>query len=189
MSETDDELIVTAISRMDQWKRQVLDRDGSCCVNCEKKSRIAPCFIVPPEAGGRVRMQNGVTLCRDCRIATESARVLPLRIDNKTPINFLISSKLHEIVERFAHNGSKFGSISALVRRMIHSFINEPELYEDVGQWQDGGSDVKINGWVDGAEFGRFKVICQERGMTYTDTLKALLLMAIDGYENDNDTH
>jgi hypothetical protein len=144
---------------------------------------VAACFVIPSEAGGRIRIENGVSLCRECRIAAEGARVLPLRIDNKTPINFLISNKLHDTIEKFAHNGSKFGSISALVRHMISSFITEPEMYEDIGMWQDFGSGVKINGWVDGSIYLTFKAMCQDRGMSYTDTLKSLLLVAVDGYE------
>ena len=66
---------------------------------------------------------------------------------------------------------------------MISSFITQPELYEDLSNWQDGGSDVKVNGWVDGAQYEVFKVMCRDRGLSYTDALKGLLLVAIDGYE------
>ena len=148
---TENNLIVNnRATEVADWKKLVLERDKSTCCNCESKLQVAACFVVPPEAGGRVKLSNGITLCRDCRIVSESARVLPLRIDNKTPINFLISKKLHEAVDSYVHNGSNFGSISSLVRRMISSFITEPELYEDMAQWQDDGSEVKINGWVNG---------------------------------------
>jgi hypothetical protein len=176
-------------SVLSEWKRLVLARDGNRCANCERERQVAACFIIPPEVGGRMRPQNGVTLCRECRIAAEGARVLPQRIDNKTPINFLISRELHEIVDKFAHNGSKFGSISALVRRMISSFITEPELYEDLHLWQDHGSEVKVNGWVDGSQYEVFKHMCQDRNMSYTDALKSLLLVAVDGYEPGKERH
>ena len=174
------------VDKIKDWKESVLKRDNGRCVNCERKSHISACFVIPPEAGGRIRTENGVTLCRECRVAADGARVLPVRIDNKTPINFLMSRRLHDAVDRYAKNGSKFGSISALVRRQITSFIVDPELYEDIRQWQDDGSDVKVNGWVDGDQYEVFKRMCQERGLTYTDALKALLLVAIDGYKSDN---
>ena len=172
-----------------EWKKKVLERDQGACCNCGSKLQVAACFIVPPEARGNVKVSNGVTLCRECRIAAESARVLPQRIDNKTPINFLISKKLHESVDAYVHNGSNFGSVSALVRRMISSFITETELYEDMAQWQDDGSEVKINGWVDGRIYDVFKRMCQDRGLSYTDALKSLLLMAVDGYEKSDARH
>jgi len=109
--------------------------------------------------------------------------VLPARIENKSPINFFVSRNLHTHVSEYVHNGSKFGSVSALVRKMIHSFITEQDLYEDLAQWQDKGSDVRINGWVDGSQYESFKAICSERGMSYTDALKGLLLVAVEGYE------
>jgi hypothetical protein len=133
--------------------------------------------------GGHVRTSNGVTVCRECRLRADSARVLPQRIDNKTPVNFLMSSVLHRAVHKYAHNGSKFGTVSALMRAMISSFITQPELYEDLQSWQDAGSAVKVNGWVDGSQYEVFKSMCRDRGLSYTDALKGLLLVAIDGYE------
>jgi len=175
------------VSGMGEWKSRVLERDGHACVNCERTQKVAACFIVPIEAGGKLRVSNGATVCRECRIAAESARVLPLRIDNKTPINFLISQDLHKTVRGYVHNGSRFGSVSALLRAMIGSFITQPELYEDLQQWQDEGSDVKVNGWVDGMHYEVFKSMCQDRGVSYTDALKSLLLVAVEGKKAPED--
>lgn len=168
-----------------QWKKQVLERDASTCINCGQTHKVAACFIIPPEAGGRLVVSNGATICRDCRISAEGARVLPVRIEQKTPINFFISKNLHSNIENALEKTEKFGSLSSLVRRMISSFITEPELYEDLSLWQDDGSDVKINGWVDGNQYEVFKRMCQEKNISYTDAMKALLLMAIDGMIDD----
>ena len=170
------------VSSIREWKQSVLTRDGSCR-NCGSPNKLAACFVVPPEVGGHVRTSNGVTVCRECRLRADSARVLPQRIDNKTPVNFLMSSVLHRAVHKYAHNGSKFGTVSALMRAMISSFITQPELYEDLQSWQDAGSAVKVNGWVDGSQYEVFKSMCRDRGLSYTDALKGLLLVAIDGYE------
>jgi hypothetical protein len=169
-----------------EWKDKVLERDGGRCVNCSGEDKVAACFVVPVEVGGNLRVSNGVTVCRECKIAAESSRILPQRIDNKTPINFLISDKLHKTVNRYVHNGSKFGSVSALMRSMISSYIAQPELFEDLQMWQDNGSDVKVNGWVDGLQYQTFKGMCRSKGISYTDALKALLLVAIDGYKPGN---
>lgn len=176
------------VSSLDEWKTKVIARDGGECVNCGINQKVTACFIVPPEVGGKLRTSNGVSVCRECRIAAESARVLPTRIDNKTPINFLISRKLQETVSDYAHNGSNFGSVSGVVRQMINAFISSPEMFEDLALWQDPGSDVKINGWVDGSQYETFKRMCQDRGMSYTDALKSLLLVAIDGYKPNKDS-
>lgn len=174
-------------SALSSWKTAVLTRDSNQCVNCGSDDKVAACFVIPSEVGGNVKLSNGVTVCRDCRISAESSRVLPQRIDNKTPINFLISSNLHSIVNQYVHNGSNFGSVSALMRSMISSYICEPEIYEDLQSWQDNGSDVKITGWVDGVQYHEFKRLCKNKGISYTDALKALLLVAIDGYETGKD--
>ena len=169
------------VADMGEWKRRVQERDGYACINCERTERLAVCFIIPFEAGGKLRVSNGVTVCRDCRLAADSVRALPQRIDNKTPINFLISRELHRTVQKYVHGQSRFGSVSALLRAMISSFIAQPEMYEDLQQWQDEGSDVKVNGWVDGSRYEVFKSMCQDRGVSYTDALKSLLLVAVEG--------
>lgn len=170
------------VSSLRDWKDKVLARD-EVCRNCGSHQKIAACFVIPPEVGGHLRVSNGIVLCRECRIKAESARVLPQRIDNKTPVNFLMSGVLHKTVHKYVHNGSRFGTVSALMRAMISSFITQPELYEDLTNWQDAGSDVKVNGWVDGAQYEVFKGMCRDRGVSYTDALKALLMVAIDGYD------
>jgi hypothetical protein len=162
------------------WKRSVLERDKSTCVNCERTRHVAASFVIPPEAGGRIRLSNGVSLCRECRIAAEGHRVLPQRIDNKTPINFLVSRRLHEAVEKFVHEQSNFGNISALIRHMISAFITSPELFDDLDMWQDDGSDIKVNGWVDGVQYECFKQLCYERNLSFTSAFKSLLLVAIN---------
>ncbi len=164
---------------LSEWKRAILERDGSACVNCERTRNIAVRFIVPFEVGGRIRPSNGVTLCRDCRIQSEGAQVMPQKIDNKTPINFFISRNLHDTVNKYAEV-SNFGNISALIRSMIMAFITSPEQFEDLTLFQDHGSDVKINGWVDGSQYTLFKQLCAYRGVSYTDAFKSLLLIAID---------
>jgi hypothetical protein len=174
------------VKTLEEWKQKVIERDKGECVNCTNVGKVTACFIIPPEVGGKLRTQNGVTVCRDCRIAAEGARVLPTRIDNKTPINFLISAKLHKVVMDYASNGSNYGSVSSVVRGMMNSFIASPELFEDMALWQDIGSDVKVNGWVDGNQYELFKNMCNDRGISYTDALKSLLLMAVDGYTKDN---
>ena len=171
------------VSSLRDWKQKVLERDENACLNCSSRSKVAVCFIIPPEVGGHLRIGNGVTVCRECRLKAESARVLPQRIDNKTPVNFLMSKALHQYIHQYVHNGSRFGTVSALMRTMISSFITQPEMYEDLQVWQDAGSDVKVNGWVDGAQYEVFKGMCRDKGLSYTDALKGLLLVAVDGYE------
>lgn len=179
---------VSDVATLQEWKAKVLERDGGC-VNCGRTSRIAACFVIPPDAGGTLRVQNGVTLCRDCRIAAEGSRFFPQRIDNKTPINFLVSKNLHRCVHAYVRNGSRFGSVSALLRAMISSFITQPELYEDLPMWQDRGSDVKVNGWVDGVQYEVFRQMCKDRGISYTDAFKSLLLVAVEGYDLNDSTN
>lgn len=169
----------TAKPDLADWRKAILERDAGRCVNCESSHNCTVAFIVPPEAGGRIRPANGITICRDCKQASESYRILPSKIDNKTPINFLISKRLHALVEDHVQK-THFGSISTLIRYMVSSFISNPDMFEDLQQYQDDGSDIKVNLWAPSAQYELFKQLCWERGMSFTDAFKALLLVAVN---------
>lgn len=166
-----------------EWKKLVLARDSNTCINCEQIDHVAAAFIVPPEAGGRIKLANGVTLCRDCRISTESARALPIKLDNKTPINFLVSKELHENAETYAKE-SNFGNLSSMIRHMIQAYIQAPETFSDLYLWQDGSkgslSEIKINLWCQSDIYEAFKRICQSNNISFTNAFKGLMLMAMD---------
>lgn len=159
------------------WKKAVLARDANSCVNCLRKTNIAVSYVIPPEAGGELRVSNGVSICRQCRVAAESVKTPASKIDNKTPLNFLISRKLYNQVKDYCDDKSI--SISALIRQMISLFIKYPEQFEDLELFQDPGSEIKVNAWCDGDEFSTMKKMCQDKNVTLTNTLKSLLLMAI----------
>jgi hypothetical protein len=171
-----------AAEKIVAWKKDVLAVSNSKCVNCERKSNVGVFFIVPPEAGGRIRTPNGVALCRDCRIAVENHRVLPGKISNKTPVNFLISRSLHDRTVEFVQKPGGVGTVSCLIRNMISTFISSPEQFEDIAMFQDNGSEIKINIWATGDDFSKLRSMCQEREMSITNVLKALLLMGIADY-------
>jgi hypothetical protein len=182
------EQLLKAQKDLKEWKVNVLTRDQERCVNCGLSDRVAAVFIVPREAGGKLLTSNGATICRNCRIASEGIRMNPVKIEQKTPINFFISEKLHSSLNEFVKaNTPNVGSVSGLIRRMMNSFITDYDLYPDIAQWQDqDGADVKINCWVNGASYTVFKMLCQELNLSYTDALKGLLLMAIAGVTSED---
>ena len=175
-----------------EWKKSVLERDNHTCVNCEQIDHVAAAFIIPPEAGGRIKLSNGATLCRDCRIAAENAQALPVKIDNKTPVNFLISRKLQESAEAHA-KASNFGNLSSMIRHMVKLYIDSPESFTDLYLFQDDGggggtSDTKINIWCSTDVYERFKRTCQQNNISFTNAFKGLMLMAIDnGTQKDGE--
>lgn len=179
MADTDLSHLSDKHKELIDWQKKVLQKDDHQCINCARKTNIAVSFVVPPEVGGQMIASNGVTLCRYCKRAADNARTLPHKIDNKTPINFLISRKLHNRVDDFVKN-SNFGSLSALIRYMIAEFISNPDSFDDLAIYQDEGSDVKINSWIDGDKYKQFKAICQIRNISYTDAFKGLLQVAMD---------
>jgi hypothetical protein len=170
-----------------EWRRAVLERDNHQCVNCTRKLNVAASFIIPPEVGGKLVVSNGATICRNCSVAADSARTLPHKINDKTAVNFYISRQLYDRVNEFAKS-TKFGNISALIRHMVDRFLIEPERFSGLENWQDNGTGVKINSWIDGGQYNRFKAQCTLMNQTFTNVFKGLLYVALESTEIDSQT-
>lgn len=70
-----------------------------------------------------------------------------------------------------------FNSTGSLVRFLMKKFVTHDDQFDDLNLWQEDGTDMKINVWVDRKIYKSFKKIVNERGMTVTDAFKALIRM------------
>ena len=145
------------------------------CANCGGADRIRVRLIVPESVGGRVVPQNAVLLCRACEMAAESAS--PASTEDRRLVNFWVSQRLYDAVQKYVGSGRGFRSQGALVRYLITKFVTDADRFDDLPQYQDQGSEVKINVWVGRDIYSRFKVLVDRRGMTVTASLRALLRM------------
>jgi hypothetical protein len=154
------------------WETKILDRASGKCGNCGSTHRVKVKMIVPLEAGGQFTLENGTTICRSCEIATDVVgQSTPGRAER--PVNFWVSRRLFDKTK--AMNG--FSSKGALVRFLMNKFVSVPDRFDDLHMWQEDGTDVKINVWVDRKIYDTFKDLVNARGLTVTDALKALLRM------------
>lgn len=154
------------------WEIKILDRASGKCGNCGSTHRVKVKMIVPVEAGGQFALENGTTICRSCEIATDVVgQSTPGRAER--PVNFWVSRRLFDKTK--AMNG--FSSKGALVRFLMNKFVSVPDRFDDLHLWQEDGTDVKINVWVDRKIYDTFKDLVNARGLTVTDALKALLRM------------
>jgi hypothetical protein len=160
------------------WEAAILERARDKCSNCGSTHKVRVCMIVPLEAGGKLLLENGTTLCRACEMAAEVVtRASPGGAER--PVNFWVSRRLYDKIK--ALNG--FTSTGSLVRFLMGKFVTDAERFDDLAQWQENGSDVKINVWVDRKIYETFKTTVSDRGMTVTDALKALIRV----YEEETD--
>jgi hypothetical protein len=133
-------------------------------------------MVVPPEAGGLKVESNGILLCRACEMAADAASRVPGSEGAKRwPLNFLVSRSLYERMERLRER--RYRSFGSLVRYLMSSFVLDCSRFDDVCQYQDGGSDTKVNVWVPKQLYDTFRTLVTAQGMTVTDALKGLILM------------
>ena len=158
--------------KMHLFEQALLERAKDVCSNCGSNHKVRARMIVPLEAGGKFSFDNGTTLCRACEMASSVVSRSPTGAAQR-PVNFWVSRRMYDKVKLL--NG--FNSTGSLVRFLMSKFVLHDDQFDDLNLWQEDGSDMKINVWVDRKIYAEFKTLVNDRGMTVTDSFKALIRM------------
>ena len=158
--------------KMHLFEQALLERAKDVCSNCGSNHKVRARMIVPLEAGGKFSFDNGTTLCRACEMASSVVSRSPTGAAQR-PVNFWVSRRMYDKVKLL--NG--FNSTGSLVRFLMSKFVLHDGQFDDLNLWQEDGSDMKINVWVDRKIYAEFKTLVNDRGMTVTDSFKALIRM------------
>ena len=145
--------------------------DGRC-VNCGTAEFLSYRQIVPEALGGTDTDSNYVLLCRACEI---SAAFDTKKSGNCRPVTVYLSRQLFEMVIRTPVICRGSASLSSLARKLVAAYIASPERYSNVMMYQDRGTDVRTNLWLDHAVYKRFKETTYVNGATVSDALSCLL--------------
>lgn len=158
-----------------EWSRRVLERSDNRCGNCGTTDRLSVHMVVPEEAGGLLVESNGYVLCRGCEMAAEGAT--SRTPSDRRPINFWASRQFANTLTALTAEGQRFRSMGALIRFLMALYVRDDARFDDLANYQDRGTDAKINAWVDRATYDTFKTLVDGRDLTVTDALKALVLV------------
>jgi hypothetical protein len=165
-------------SKEDAWFRAVWEHYGGKCGNCGSDQNIAVRMIVPEAAGGKAVLTNGHVICRTCEVAQTAVRKAEEHgIIPKRPICVWVSRKLYDTIQEALQSKNGFNSMAGLTRYMMKLLVEHPERFSDLENYQDRGSDLKINLWVDAEDYDRFKSVLSDRNLTVTDGIKGLMLL------------
>lgn len=162
------------------WEQRVRAAARDRCGNCGGVDRTRVHMIVPSEAGGTTATSNGVLLCRPCEMASESVRGGKRREQDRRILNFWVSRKLYDRIQKRIGASEGFNSVSSLVRYLMTAYVTDEARFDDLEQHQDSGADVKINVWVDIDSYATFKVLVDKQGSTVTDAIKSLTLVYLE---------
>jgi len=133
---------------------------------------------VPEAAGGQHVLSNGYLICRTCEVAkTAVAKAEEHGTTPKRPICVWISRKLYDNRQQTLQTRIGFSSMAGLSRCMMKLLVEDPDRFSDLANYQDRGSDLKINLWVDASDYDRFKTVLSDKNLTVTDGIKALMLL------------
>ena len=157
---------------------KVLEEKGEICQTCGDNTNTAIKLVVPLEFGGKQELNNVIVLCRRCSIISDLGKNLKMN-DTTISINFWVSHQLYKDIENLiGKNYQK--SMGALVRYLISNYLTHPSMYQDMERYQSSGSDIKVNVKVDVDVYADFKICMEERGITITDAIKALICIYKD---------
>lgn len=166
------------------WRGLVWEAHRGLCAGCGGPENVVVLMIVPEEAGGKLALENGTTICRVCQVAAKAVeRASESGSSNRRPINIWVGKELYERVNKSLASGQGFRSMGSLVRFMMRLVAAEPSRFADLGLYQDHGTDVKINLWVERPVYDEFKSVLGTLDMTVTDAIKGLLLVYVSDAE------
>jgi len=159
-----------------QFENSVMERGRRQCSNCGGHDRVRVKMVVPEEAGGTLKVTNGVVLCRTCDMAKDSLPGAGSKTDTFV-VSVWMSQNLREKVEGVIQPKRAFRSWSALSRYLIAKYVSDERRFDDLEQYQDTNSQTKVTVRVDKEIYGTFAAMLKRRGLTVTDALKSLYLM------------
>jgi len=165
-----------SLDALELWERSIFARYGNKCFNCESDKNLAVKPVVPLTAGGQLVPTNGIVICRRCEMISEAASQASGG-EFRRPVNFLVSRYLYDLMTNLVNNETGPKSMGALIRYLISMYIDNTSRFDDLEQYQDDGSDVKINVWIDEKDYAQFKKLLGTRGVTITNAIKALVMM------------
>jgi hypothetical protein len=157
------------------WERLVWQRYRNQCANCGSKERLAVRMVVPPEAGGQKADYNGILLCRSCEMAADAVKKGKKDTDQRL-VNFWMSRALYERINTGIDTRLGFSSMGSLIRYMVERYVLDPDRFEDLELYQDADNEVKVHIWIDKELYFKFKAQIDQRNMTVTDAIKALVI-------------
>lgn len=164
-----------------KWRSDVLDKYRNVCSGCGCPHYLEVSLIVPESAGGKYELDNGIVLCRTCEVVRHAVEYGKYRNKGRRPISIWVSRALSESLRVCLESRDGFKSIGSLVRYMICCVVDSPGRFSDLANYQDKGSEVKLNIWVDNTVYESFKKIVSDMGLTVTDAIKGLILL----YQNE----
>lgn len=157
------------------WERAIIAKCKGRCANCGGSGRLSVRVIVPINSGGRLVESNGTVLCRTCDMAATAA--FQVTSENKRAVNFMVSRRLYDRLQAVTRDYNSFKSVGSLIRSLIAMYVENEDRFDDLQQYQDSGSDIKVNIWIDSQLYEAFKNKIAAKGMTITDSIKGLILM------------
>lgn len=166
----------TADAELRAWEKLIREKCQNRCSNCGGDDRLRVMMIIPLEAGGKLVDSNGAMVCRTCELAAEAVRNGGV-VEDRRPLNIWVSRSLYDNIQSSLKARNGFRSMGSLVRYLMSTYVRDEDRFDDLAQYQDAGTDVKINVWVDRDQYAVFKQLLDKRGTTVTDAVKSLIRM------------
>ena len=166
------------------WLEGVWERSNGLCAGCGSDDKVRVRMIVPRDAGGKWVAENGTTICRCCEVATEALiKSKAGKQTDRRPVNVWLSRKLYNHLTMALESQSGFGSMGSLARYMMGLYVEAPDRFEDLGNYQDPQDPeqgkVKINLHVFREHYMEFRQTLLDHGMTVADGLRGLFLLYV----------
>lgn len=148
------------------WSRLVKERFRYACSQCGSDEDVQAVHVIPPSLGGKNTLENGITLCLQCR----TKRIL---VDGILRFNFAISESLYKSLLAYCEKSGR--SSRDVVKQLVADFAFDPDAKID-GRYQDGDMVThRLSVPVRQRVFSEFSGKCSKSGMSPAEVVNSLL--------------
>jgi len=139
------------------WRDKVFEKNNSRCNGCGSEDHVVALPIVPFEVGGSKSVDNGVLVCRVCRLVSAAHYGGREQIPRRS-LSIYLPRELHSrMLEVIDHAEFGFSSVSNLIRGMIEEALKDLSKLSDFRVQERKPADVKIVATVYIEDFERLK--------------------------------
>lgn len=148
------------------WARKVKERFNYVCSQCGSGEDVQAVHVTPPSMGGKNTLENGITLCLQCR----TKRLLA---DGVVRFNFSIPSELRDRLLSYCDRSGR--SPRDVVKQLVADFAFDPNAgangFHMDGEWNTHRLSVPVRQKV----FVEFAKKCSSLNVSPSNAVKSLL--------------
>lgn len=156
------------------WADLIKRKFNYVCSQCGSDEDVLTSHIRPPSLGGKNTLDNGLTMCLQCR----SKRLMP---QEKVRFNFSIPADLFEKLDRYCRSSGRSGN--DVIKQLVADFICDSRVYLNGFHEDASKNDRRLSAPILRMVYSSFVSRCAALQRVPATVIKSLLYLYLKPFE------